>query len=50
MPTTLDSIKKLHPARAGWEFATLVMIAIAGVLTTLAVAAATSLDFIEMPF
>lgn len=50
MSTHLDSIKKLHPAHAGWEFATVALIAVTGLLVTLAVAAATSLNFIEMPF
>lgn len=50
MPTKLDAIKNLHPAQAGWEFATVALIAATGLLVTLAVAAVTSLNFIEMPF
>lgn len=50
MPTHLDTIKKFRPAHVGWEFATVAIIAITGLLTSLAVATATSLNLIDMPF
>lgn len=50
MSTNLESLKKLHPAHAGWEFAAVALIAITGLLVSLAVAAMTSLNFVEMPF
>jgi hypothetical protein len=50
MPTTLDSIKKLHPVQAGWELPVIALIAAAGLLATLAMATATSLNLVDLPF
>ena len=50
MTINLDSIRKLHPAQTGWEFAAVTLFAVTGLLATLAVAVATSLNFAEMPF
>ena len=50
MPTNLNSMKNLHPAEPGWDLLAVTIVAVTGLLLTLAIAAATSLNFTEMPF
>lgn len=50
MPITIDRIGLSGPSRARWELFSVILLAVTGLLVTVAIAAATSLPPIEMPF